>query len=277
MKNLIIFFNGLFLLFSCGSIDEENISQEEMKKAVAISDYSPIILERGGIKLVEFIDFPPFSDVETKIATQNQIFKMGTNKIEFKNKFFNLGEKTVEEKEHGARLNEIGQYLGVLSLQNPLQKVVRGHFETEIEKGDNLFFCFLSRSYDLSIKNKNASFLFKINADPSGCFSETELSDTVIALLQPRGTFTTGQGENILLDFFMKNISLSDGDYISLEIDKVEFKLTTWVPFWIQGLKPGNHKISIDFKTKDNKTIKGIMPNQLSSEINIESVNLFSD
>tara|TARA_Y100000589_G_scaffold196170_1_gene185420 strand:- start:1724 stop:2557 length:834 start_codon:yes stop_codon:yes gene_type:complete len=277
MKKLIIFFNSLLLLFSCGTIDKEDISQEEMKKALAISDYSPIILERGGIKLVEFIDFPPFSDVETKIATQNQIFKMGTNKIEFKNKFFNLGEKTVEEKEHGVRLNERGQYLGVLSLQNSLQKVVDGHFETEIEKGDNLFFCFLSRSYDLSIKNKNASFLFKINADPSGCFSETELSDTVIALLQPRGTFTTSQGENILLDFFMKNISLSSGDYISLEIDKVEFKLTSWVPFWIQGLKPGSHKISIDFKTKDNKTIKGIMPNQLSSEIYIESVSLFSD
>ncbi|MAW65114.1 MAG: hypothetical protein CMD18_02855 [Flavobacteriales bacterium] len=277
MKKVIIFFSGLFFLFSCGSSDEENIPQEEIDKVIAISNYSPIILERGGLKLIEFNDFPPFNDVETKIATQNQTFKMGSNKIEFKNKFFNLGEKTVEEKIHRARLNEGGQYLGVLSLNKPLKKVIQGHFETEVEKGNNLFFCYLSRSYDLSVKNKNASFLFKINADPSGCFSETELSDTVIALLQPRGIYSPNKDEDILFDFFLKNISLSDGDYISLKIDEVEFKLTKWVPFWIQGLKSGNHKIAIEFKTKENKSIKGIMPNQLSTIISVKEVNLFSE
>ena len=53
--------------------------------------------------------------------------------------------------------------MGVLSPNESLRKVMYGSFETEIEKGDNLFFCYLSRSYDLSVKNKNASFLFKIN------------------------------------------------------------------------------------------------------------------
>ena len=115
MKNLVLFFSFSALLFSCGGNNEENIPQEKIKKARAISDYSPIILERGGVKLLEFTDFPPFTDVETKIATQNQTFKMGLNKIEFKNKFFNLGEKTAEEKTHRVRLNEGGQYLGVLN------------------------------------------------------------------------------------------------------------------------------------------------------------------
>jgi hypothetical protein len=277
MSKVIVVFSGLFFLFSCGSSDEGNIPQEEIDKAITISNYSPIILERGGLKLLEFNDFPPFNDVETKIATQNQTFKMGLNKIEFRNKFFNLGEKTAEEKIHRARLNEGGQYLGVLSLNNPLKKVIQGYFETEIEKGDNYFFCYLSRSYDLSVKNKNASFLFKINADSSGCFSETELSDTVIAILQPRGSFSPHQGEDILFDFFLKNISLRDGDYISLKIDEVEFKLTKWLPFWIKGLKSGDHKISIEFRTKNNKSIKGIMPNQLSTIISVKAVNLFSD
>ncbi len=277
MAKAIIVFSGLFFLFSCGSSDDGNIPQEEIDKVLTISNYSPIILERGGLKLIEFNDFPPFNDVETKIATQNQTFKMGLNKIEFRNKFFNLGEKTAEEKKQRARLNEGGQYLGVLSLNNPLKKVIQGYFETEIEKGDNYFFCYLSRSYDLSVKNKNASFLFKINADSSGCFSETELSDTVIAILQPRGSFSPNQGEDILFDFFLKNISLRDGDYISLRVDEIEFKLTKWLPFWIKGLKSGDHKISIEFRTKDNKSIKGIMPNQLSTIISVEAVNLFSD
>ncbi len=277
MKNLILVFSLSILLFSCGGNNQENIPQKEINRAIAISDYSPIILERGGIKLLEFIDFPPFNDVESKIATQNQTFKMGLNKIEFKNKFFNLGEKTAEESIHKVRLHEGGQYLGVCNPDRPLKKVINGYFETEIEKGDNLFFCYLSRSYDLSVKNKNASFLFKINADPKGCFSETELPDTVVALLQPRGVFSAGQQEKVLLDFFLKNISLKDGNYISLLVDDVEFKLTKWVPFWIQGLKTGNHKISIDLKTKDGLSIKGIMPNQLSTRITIQKVELFAE
>ena len=277
MKNLILFCSCLVLLFSCGNNNEENIPQEEINRALTVSDYSPIILERGGIKLIEFTDFPPFSDVESKIATQNQTFKMGLNKIEFKNKFFNLGEKTAEEKSHRVRLHEGGQYLGVLNPNKPLKKIIHGHFETEIEKGDNLFFCYLSRSYDLSVKNKNASFLFKINADPSGCFSETELSDTVVALLQPRGIFSSGQEEKVLFDFFLKNISLEEGNYISLLIDDIEFKLTKWVPFWIQGLKAGDHKISIDLKTKEGLSLKGIMPDQLSTVITIKEVKLFSE
>jgi hypothetical protein len=112
MKKIFVFFIGLFFLFSCGSSHDENIPQEEIEKVITISNYAPIILERGGLKLIEFNDFPPFNDVETKIATQNQTFKMGSNKIEFKNRFFNLGEKTVEENIHRARLNEGGQYLG---------------------------------------------------------------------------------------------------------------------------------------------------------------------
>ncbi len=277
MKNLVIFISFSVILFSCGGNNEENIPQEEINKALSISDYSPIILERGGIKLLEFTDFPPFSDVETKIETQNQTFKMGLNKIEFKNKFFNLGEKTAEEKIHRVRLYEGGQYLGVLNPHKPLKKVIHGYFETEVEKGDNLFFCYLARSYDLCVKNKKASFLFKINADTDGCFSETELSDTVVALLQPRGDFSSIEGEKVLLDVFLKNVSLNAGDYFSLFIDNVEFKLTKWVPFWIQGLKPGDHKISVELTTKDGEIIKGIMPDQLSSTITIKQVNLFSE
>ena len=277
MKHFILICSGLFLLISCVSGDEENTSKEEIAAALSISNYSPIILERGGIKLVEFTDFPPFTDVETKIATQNQTFKMGINKIEFKNKYFNLGEKTTEENIQHARLNEGGQYLGVTTPDKSINKVIRNQFETELKKGDNLFFCYLSRSYDLSVKNPKASFLFKVNADPSGCFSETDLKDTLVTLLQPRGIFKYNQGDKILLDFYLKNIVLDNGSFINLTIDKVEFKLTKWIPFWIHGLKSGHHNVSIALITKDGQSIKGVMPQKLSSSFTINEVELFSE
>lgn len=277
MKNLFLFCITALFLFSCGGNDEENISQEEIDAALAISNYNPIVLETGGIKLTEFTDFPPFDDVGTKISTQNQTFKLGINKIEFENALFNLGQKTAEEDMHGVRLNESGQYLGVLKPNGDVLKVIQSDFETDVLKGKNLFFCYLSRSYDLSLKNRNSSFLFKINADPAGCFSETNLSDTVVALLQPRGDFEPILQDKVLFDFYLKNVDLTDGKYVELSIDKVVFKIKKWAPFWISGLTQGKHLIKIDLKTKDGKSIEGIMPNQRSTVINLKSVEIFNE
>ena len=276
MKNLILYIViGVFFI-SCSNNNDENISQEEIDKVLFQANYNPIILERGGVKLIEFTDFPMFTDVKTNIAAQNQTFKMGVNNIEFNNKYFNLGEKTAEENIHKARLNEGGQYLGVIKPKGSLKKVINGQFETEVQQGENIYFCYLSRSYDLSIKNPYASFLFKINADPSGCFSETNLSDTVIALLQPRGNFTSNNTKNILLDFYLKNVEIGDG-YIELNIDNIEFKLNKWVPFWISGLGIGKHYVSIKLKDKDGKNINGIMPNQQSVVFNINEVGFLDE
>lgn len=277
MKNIFLYLFACLLLISCGGDDEENISQEEIDKALAISNYNPIILETGGIKLTEFTDFPAFSDVSTSISSQNQTFKLGINKIEFKNELFNLGQKTAEEAKHNARINEGGQYLGILTPSGEVSKVISYDFETDILKGTNLFLCYLSRSYDLSLKNKNASFLFKVNADPSGCFSETNLADTVVALLQPRGSYEPTIQDKILFDFYLKNIDLSNGNFVELTIDKSVFKITKWAPFWISGLAQGTHSVKIDLKNKEGKSIKGIMPNQLSSVITLNRVEIFSE
>jgi hypothetical protein len=266
------------IFFSCGGNEGDEISQLEIDSAMAVANYNPIILERNGIKLVEFTDFPPFLDVSTEITTQNQSFKMGINKIEFKTKFLNLGQKTVEEKIHNSRLNEAGQYLGVLEPNGKLSKIIQKGFEVDVNVGDNYYFCYLSRSYNLSLKNSHSSFLFKINADPSGCYSETNLSDTVVALLQPRGSYSSNVQEKILFDFYLKNVKIgSNGNYLLVNIDNSEFKLMKWAPFWIKGLKTGKHTIKIDLKDEEGKSIKNLMPKQLNQTIELEEVVLFDE
>jgi hypothetical protein len=276
MKNIVLLITVLVGIISCNSNNNDNISQKEIEKVLKDANYNPIILERSGIKLVEFTDFPKFHDVTTKIASKNQTFKLGINKIEFNNHYFNLGENTSEENVYGCRLNESGQYLGVIKPNGSIKKVINTQFETDVNQGDNFYLCYLSRSYDLSIKNPNASFLFKIKADKNGCFSETYLSDTVIALLQPRGSFTINNRNRILLDFYLKNVEIGDG-YISLIIDNVEFKLRKWVPFWISGLDLGRHKVSIELKNKGGESIKGIMPKQQISTFKINEIDFFTE
>lgn len=266
----------VLVIASCGGNDEENISPEAIAKAKAIANYNPIIMERNGIKLVEFTDYPPFEDVSTEIAVQNQTFKLGKNKIEFKTKFFNVGEKTAEETAYDLRLHEGGQYLGVIKSNQTFSKVIQNYFETDVDEGDNYYLCFLSRSYDLSLKNPNASFLFKINADQDGAYSETNLSDTVIALLQPKGKYIHSENQAILFDFYLKNISLSkNGNYAVISIDGTEFKLNKWTPFLIKGLKIGNHKIKLSIRDKNGKEIPSLMPEQLVQKFQINALSIF--
>lgn len=276
MKNLLYTIVA-FVLVACSGDDRDNVDPKLIEAAKALADYNPIILERNGIKLTEFTDYPPLSDVKTMVTTQNQTFKMGVNNVEFSNTYFNLSERTAEEKKHGLNLFEGGQFLGVLKTNNVQQKVIGSAVEVDVSKGDNFYLCYLSRSYNLSLKNKNASFLFKINADPSGCYSETNLSDTVIALLEPRGEIKKVKSEHILLDFYLKNISLNNGNYVVVNIDGTEFTLNKWAPFIVSGLKTGKHTVSLIFKTKDGKTIEGLMPKQLQQSFTIVEPSVFDE
>lgn len=276
MKNLLYFFFACVLV-SCGSDDRDNVDPKLIEAAKALADYNPIILERNGIKLTEFTDFPPLTDVKTMVTTQNQTFKMGVNNVEFRNTYFNLSERTAEEKKHGLHLFEGGQFLGVLKANNVQEKIIGNAVEVDVSKGDNFYLCYLSRSYNLSLKNSNASFLFKINADPSGCYSETNLNDTVIALLEPRGEIKKATSNQILLDFYLKNITLNNGNYVVVSIDGTEFTINKWAPFVVSGLKTGEHTVSLVFKTKEGKTIEGLMPKQLQQNFTIVEPSLFDE
>tara|TARA_Y100000385_G_scaffold18551_1_gene18532 strand:+ start:190 stop:492 length:303 start_codon:yes stop_codon:yes gene_type:complete len=100
----------------------------------------------------------------------------------------------------------------------------------------------------------------------------------VVALLQPRGSYSSNVQEKILFDFYLKNVKIgSNGNYLLVNIDNSEFKLMKWAPFWIKGLKTGKHTIKIDLKDKEGKSIKNLMPKQLNQTIELEEVVLFDE
>lgn len=277
IKYIYLLFISIALV-GCGENENENISPEEIAKAKKIGSYSPIILERKGIKLTELYNIPQFSDVSVSLQSNNQNLKLGENKLEFKTELFNMGESTAAENDHGVKLNEQGQFLGVIRNNKAFSKNYGKDFTAEVENGENYFLCFLSRSYNASLKHDAASFLFKVTADTNGCYSETGLSDTAYGMIEPRGSYVGVETERLILDFYLKNIELSNnGNYAVITIDQLDFKINKWATYIVRGLKLGDHKISIQVYNKKGEKINSILENQCSTEFTLKTLSVIEE
>jgi hypothetical protein len=268
---------SVFFLFGCGGDEELEFSDEKINEAIKLSDYSAIILEREGIKLTEVHNIPKFKSIEASLQAENQRFHLGENEIEFKTGMFNIGQSTVDEDKHNVRIEKRGQYLAVVRNNSPAKKQYGSNIMTSLKNGENYYLCFLNRSYDISLKVPKASFLFKIDASPIGCSSNTNVTDTIAYVInQPSGVYSGLETSKILLDFYLKNVSIGkNGNYAIVKINKTEFKLSKWAPYWITGLKKGKHTITIELFNKDGKKINSVFPDQCISKIELTTIDLF--
>lgn len=106
-------------------------------------------------------------------------------------------------------------------------------------KGDK---CFVSDVFYYGVKKETDTF------DPNSPY---------LTYNEPRGSYTGKQP--ILLDFYLCNARLSrDGYKVRLTIDgTVARTLTQWVPYYIYGLKKGDHTIKLELLDANNKVVEG--------------------
>lgn len=277
MKYLYIL-SSFLLLLGCGGNNDDDIDQEALNKAIKQANYAPIILERGGIKLTEVYNIPKFENITLSLETNKQRFKLGENNIEFKAHYFNIGENTVNEKDFVLPNKSRGQYLGLVKNEEEISPEYSNTILTNVDTGSNYYFGYLSRSYDISLKTDSSSFLMEIKADKNGVSFDGKLNDPAYLLLKPTGTYSGISKEKIILDFFLKNISIgTNGNYAIISIDKIEFKINKWSAFEISGLKNGKHTISLALFDKTGKKLNTLFPTQCKSEIELQNINLFEE
>ena len=278
VKYLSLIFSIIFLL-GCVGDEELELSNEKIKEAKKIGNYSAIVLEREGIKLTEVFNIPKFKTIEVGLEADNQRFNLGMNRIEFKSKNFNLGQRTIDQDIHKVRNEKRGQYLSVVRNNGPAVKQFGSNIEASLNIGENYFLCFLNRSYDISLKTPKAGFLFKINANSNGCSSNTNVMDSIAYVInQPSGVYTGLETNKILFDFYLKNVSIGkNGNYAVLSINEIQFKLNKWAPFWVTGLAKGKHIFNVEVFNKDGKKINSVFPNQCTSRIELKTIDLFAE
>ncbi|MEL6919345.1 MAG: hypothetical protein AAFO99_16665, partial [Bacteroidota bacterium] len=152
-----------------------------------------------------------------------------------------------------------GQHIHFILDNQPYSAHYEPTFKKEIPDGVHHLVAFLSRSYHESVKNENSVVVQKleVGADPQDSFGLDMEAPTLI-YSRPKGKYSGADTENILLDFFVLNTTLSeDGNKVKATINGEEFVITEWAPHIITGLPMGEVTIQLELIDKDGNTLTG--------------------
>ncbi len=106
---------------------------------------------------------------------------------------------------------------------------------------------FLSRSYHESVKNDNSFIAKKMVIGNSTDDMNVDFDKPTMIYSRPKGEYSGADTENLLLDFFLLNTTLSEtGNKVRATINGEEFMITDWVPYVIKGLPKGEVTIRLE-------------------------------
>lgn len=85
-----------------------------------------------------------------------------------------------------------------------------------------------------------------------------ELKTPTLIYSRPKGTYLGNDTENLLLDFFVLNTTLSEnGTKVKATINNEEFMITEWAPHIVKGLPMGKVTIQLELVDAQGNLIPG--------------------
>lgn len=162
-------------------------------------------------------------------------------------------------KEHTANSAE-GQHIHFILDNKPYVALYKPtHSVTLAKNSEHVLLCFLSRSYHLSLKTPDASVLVKFKVDANGKYVKAEdPMDPMLFYSRPKGEYKGADTENLLLDFYVKNLNLSPNDYkVKVDVGDTTFTVDSWKPYLIKGAKAGDLEVKLSLIDPKGKEVGG--------------------
>ncbi len=182
-----------------------------------------------------------------------------SNNFKFEVNNYKLGTQTDNTLSSKLANSGKGQHIHFIVDNGPYSAYYEAEFEKELAEGTHHIVAFLSRSYHESVKNKN-SFVAKTVQVGSGQKFETNVNFEKPTLIysRPKGEYSGKDTENLLLDFFLLNVDLSENGYtVKATINGNEFIITEWVPYVIKGLPKGKVSINLQLLDPEGNPVEG--------------------
>lgn len=198
--------------------------------------------------------------------------------VEMKLEWFPLGvdsgnfprRKEIRNSNEGQTLHVFIDLFGYFTINEALFDAVDDHDEFydqiaefdipyKLTEGMHIIRAFPCRSFGESLKDSSPSvaevFYYK-KKEPS---MDIDFSKPYLTYNEPQGRFPDAK-KPILLDFYINNCALSkDGYKVRVRIDGANERfLYDWVPYYIYGLTPGNHKIEMELISPQNEIVPGL-------------------
>lgn len=243
---------ALLMAVSCQpkKVEDENVVVEEMEMTAPAE-----------ISIEKFTDSPAYasSSLTLKKPTNTTIAKAGEVDFAFDVKDYKLGEVT-ERMGMAENLanSDKGQHIHFILDNEPYSAHYEPEFKREMPEGTHYLVAFLSRSYHESVKNSNSFIAKKFVVGAASDDMNVDLEKPTMIYSRPKGEYTGSDTENLLLDFFLLNTTLSEtGNKVRATINGQEFMITDWVPYVIKGLPKGEVTVKLELLDADGTLIPG--------------------
>lgn len=212
------------------------------------------------LKLYEAPQKSSFEDAELKLLQATK--KSDTSNLyafNYEVRNYELMAQTNDEKKAHCANSGDGQHIHFILNNKPYKAKYESSFEEKLDEGDNVILSFLSRSYHESIKNQTAHTITVINTQGTEeTMVDFDMNQPHLFYSRPKGTYEGEDAKKILVDFFLLNATLSeDGNKVILTVDGVDLTITKWVPYFLEGLEPGEHTFRIKLVDQNNTLIPG--------------------
>jgi hypothetical protein len=204
--------------------------------------------EKDGQKytLTPFSPSPEFKDAQmTSMTFTDGKFEFGIGGESYK-----LGEQTPDAPQKMCANSGKGQHIHLIVDDAPYAAKYTSSFDYEIEDGEHYILAFLSRSYHESIKTDQAHIVKKAMIEANSIKSEEDVTDPMLFYSRPKGTYLGKDTKKVMLDFYLKNVSL-DSAKVEADINGEKHLLDTWQPYYVEGLPMGDNTITLTLMDKD--------------------------
>ena len=220
------------------------------------SEVTEEIMEKDGITLSTNSLATQFEDARLSLLSpvsgdviypDSVLFRFGLENYE-------LGANTADPLSGQCANSGKGQHIHFILNNEPYTAHYEAEFKKQLPAGNNVLLAFLSRSYHMSVKTKDAYLLTELPAgDALDEFDETAPH---LFYSRPKGSYEGEDAKKVMLDFFLVNTDLEEAGYmVRASINGVGFDIDKWQPYFIEGLREGENTITLELLDAEGNLI----------------------
>lgn len=215
----------------------------------------------ASISIEKFTGSPAYASSSLELAQPSDmnIASAGEVGFTFEVGDYELGAQTEKNGVAAMLANSgDGQHIHFIVDNGPYSAHYEPAFNKELSQGTHYIVAFLSRSYHESVKNANSYVAKKIVVGEAGDDMGVDLDQPTMIYSRPKGEYVGADTENLMLDFFLLNTTLSEsGNKVRATINGQEFMITEWAPYIIKGLPKGEATIKLELLDADGNLVPG--------------------
>ncbi|QLG44919.1 hypothetical protein [Costertonia aggregata] len=241
------------LTLSCKEQKKDAVDGKTTDEALEVIDIT--------IELVKLEGSPAYENaaLELQSPSDGMIANGGEANFAFTVSDYELGAQTEGPNTEKLANSGKGQHIHFILNNQPYSAHYEPAFSKEVPDGVHHLVAFLSRSYHESVKNENSVVVKKleVGTNPKDEIGLDMEAPTLI-YSRPKGEYSGADTENLLLDFFVLNTTLSeDGNKVRATINGEEFMISEWAPHIVKGLPMGEVTVQLELVDAEGNLIPG--------------------